>query len=91
MRDDVSYPLVVVKWVDSYGCGSQWGEIPDSEPGAHYCYSVGWLVRESVDAILLVPHISPNNDSIGSVEHGCGDMVIPRSAIREMDAVAPTR
>lgn len=71
------YDLIYVEWVDSYGCGSQWGVIPDKDPVSHYCYSVGWAVKESVDALVLVPHISPRNEDIEAEESGCGDMTIP--------------
>ena len=75
------YKLIHVKWTDSYGCSSQWAEIPDKKPVEHYCYSVGWLVRQSKHAIVVIPHISPENKDIDSEEHGCGEMVIPRKSI----------
>lgn len=79
----INYPIVWVKWVDSYGCGSAWEEISDIEPIPHYCYSVGYLVAESKDCIVVVPHMSPKNTNIGSEENGCGDMTIPVCAIVE--------
>jgi hypothetical protein len=77
------YPLVLIKWVDSYGCGSAWGCTEDLEPRPHYCYSVGWIVKETKDVVVVVPHFSPKNDRIEAVESGCGDMTIPRVAIVE--------
>ena len=79
----IPYRLVAVEWVDSYGCGSVWSELPDTAP-AHHCYSVGWLVRQSDDVVVIVPHLSPPHADIGAEEQGCGDMTIPRVAIVEM-------
>jgi len=81
---DINYRLVKVKWVDSYGCTSAWGFIEDKDPIAHHCYSVGWLVAESDAAIVVVPHLSPENKAIDSDEHGCGDMTIPKCSIIEI-------
>ena len=77
----VKYKLVYVKWVDSYGCGHAWGEISDISPAPHYCHSVGWIVSESDECIVVVPHLSPAHDEIGAVENGCGDMTIPKVSI----------
>ncbi len=75
---------VFLMWEDSYGVGSTWEEFADkSTIVPHMCFSVGWIVKETKDAIVIVPHISPPNEQIGAVECGCGDMVIPKSAIRD--------
>ncbi len=84
--NEIPYKLVMVKWADSYGCSPVWAEIPAGPPTPHYCFSAGWLVRESEDAIVIVPHISPKNREIGAEESGCGEMTIPRRAILWINA-----
>lgn len=79
-----NYKLTFVKWADSYGCSSSWESIHEHPPIPHYCYSVGWLVRESEEFVVIIPHISPENDGIGSDELGCGDMTIPKCSITIM-------
>ena len=80
---DDSAPLVFVRWVDSFGSSSEWSETEGLEAKSHVCHSVGWLKAESDDSIVVIPHISPANSEIGSDEHGCGDMTIPKRAIIE--------
>ena len=45
-----------------------------------YCRSVGWLVAETEDCKVVVPHIfgEKNGEQILS---GCGDLTIPAKAI----------
>ena len=85
------YKMVMVEWTDSYGCSSVWYEIPDEKLMPHICISMGWLVSESEDAVLLVPHLSPKNESIETTEQGCGDMTIPKCSIKRMVELKPTK
>jgi len=93
-----NYRLVLIRWVDSYGCGAVWNELESAKAFLHECVSVGWIVKDSADAVVVVPHLSPQCDDIGAEEQGCGDMTIPICAIRsiedvsvaEKDAEAPT-
>jgi len=75
------YYFEVIKWVDAYGVGSSWYEINDFSISNHYCFSVGWVVKENEESIVICPHISPENDEIESNRNGCGEMTIPKSAI----------
>lgn len=77
----ITYPLVMVEWTDSYGCSSSWEEIPSQPPPQHHCFSVGWLIHDSDDVIVVVPHITPQHDEIGAEENGCGDMTIPKCSV----------
>jgi len=76
----------MVEWVDSYGCTAHWGGFDNIPPMAHSCYTVGWLARESDDALLIVPHISPKLKGYDdSEEQACGDMTIPKCSIIKID------
>ena len=75
--------LVLVKWLDSYGCSSEWQPIKDINAPAMVCSSVGWLVHEGEDSIVVVPHMSPP-DHAHAEWQGCGDMTIPRVAVVEI-------
>jgi hypothetical protein len=75
--------LVFVEWQDSYGCSSNWQEInPDGEPQMMLCHSVGWIVRKSKKCVVIVPHMSQNEDL--AKQQGCGDMTIPTASIVRM-------
>ena len=78
--------LVLVEWTDSYGCAATWEPIPDElEPSLAICRSVGWLVYQDADAVVVVPHLSET--SRNAARHGCGDMTIPAKAINRMVAL----
>ena len=78
MDDD---KLVYVSWIDAVGCAPSWEEIRDAKAIPHKCYSVGWIVDESPEAIVVVPHYSPENKAANIEEQGCGHMTIPKVAI----------
>jgi hypothetical protein len=50
--------LVLIEWVDSMGCASQWTPIGGVTPQPSLCKSVGWLIHDSPDCKVLVPHLS---------------------------------
>lgn len=73
--------LVIIEWIDSFGCGSDWQELSDNKPDPvpMVCRSVGWLYCDSAECKVLVPHIA---DVPGDVpKQGCGDMTIPSVCI----------
>ncbi len=72
--------LVLIKWIDSFGCSSTWqplGQIEDIKPMT--CCSVGWIDYENDDCVVVIPHVSEDHNGIP--QQGCGDMTIPRQAI----------
>ena len=77
------FRLVQVEWVDSYGAGQSWQEMDELEPKLLVVKSAGWLVHESKDLIVLVPHISERL-SVSVPSQGCGEMTIPKSAIKSI-------
>ena len=80
------FKLVYVEWEDSFGCSAFWCNLleaaapRDIEP--QLAKSVGWIVRESTSGITVVPHLA--DETKQAKAQGCGDMTIPRSAIRKM-------
>lgn len=69
------YPLIVVEWVDSCGLkGGHWGSTEDAKQlTPSDCRSVGWLINETDDAIVLAAHVTPH--------HVSGEMCIPKVAV----------
>jgi len=75
--------LVLIQWLDSYGCSSDWQDLDACYAKALICRSVGWLLHDGDDCKVIVPHITnPNN---GVSRQGCGDMTIPTKAILQID------
>lgn len=75
--------LVLIEWVDSFGCSSSWQELgEDYDVKPIVCRSVGWLFRDEPDSTVIVPHVAPMPDN--APQQGCGDMTIPTRAILRM-------
>ena len=74
--------LVLVEWIDSYGCSTNWRRMEECEPAILSCRSVGWLLHDGDDAKVIVPHIADAEPEIH--RQGCGDMTIPTKAITKI-------
>lgn len=72
--------LVLVDWIDSHA-GRGWQSAEQLERAAEpmRCRSVGWLLKNTKECAVIVPHIS-GVDS-GQMMTGCGDLSIPHAAI----------
>ena len=82
--------LVLVEWLDSYGCSTRWAEIDeDAKPKALTCSSVGWLLYDGDDCKVIVPHLSCPEPDQDVSRQGCGDMTIPTAAIVKMGDITP--
>lgn len=79
--------LVLIEWVDSFGCSSSWQDLDDDrKPAAMLCRSVGWLFRDGADCKVVVPHIADVPDA---PKQGCGDMTIPADCVRSIQDLLP--
>ena len=72
--------VVMVEWLDSYGCSTNWTELDGIQPQSMMCRSVGWLVYEDDRNLVIVPHVT-SRDHAHAEQQGCGDMTIPRPAV----------
>lgn len=74
--------LVMVEWVDSFGCSTEWAELDgEASPEPMVCRSVGWLLHDGDTCKVIVPHVADVSDA---KQQGCGDMTIPAECIRKM-------
>ena len=81
--------LVLIEWLDSYGCSSKWQDLDGCYARPLICRSVGWLVQDRDDCKVIVPHIT--DSSTDTPQQGCGDMTIPTKAILQIiDLSCPT-
>lgn len=68
--------LVLIEWVDSYSFYEQWDFIKEiAEPEIVKCISVGFVIKETDDSIMILPHISGENEA------GRGGICIPKISI----------
>ena len=72
--------LVLVEWVDSFGCPTNWTPIDQCQAELLVCRSVGWLIQDDEDCKVIVPHLSASKHA-NSTQQGCGDMTIPTAAV----------
>lgn len=74
--------LILVEWIDSHSAAASWQPLDELAVSVEpvRCRSVGWLVAETAEALLIVPHISgEQNESVRP--YGKGDIAIPVRAI----------
>ncbi len=72
-------PLVLVEWLDSYGCSSDWQEIAGIKPEPLSCRSVGWIAYQDEHCLVIVPHVSAPHNELP--RQACGDMTIPAVSV----------
>ncbi len=79
--------LVVVEWLDSHQ-GRGWEDVEDLEEKVEplSCRSVGWVLKETDEALMLVPHIA-GQQSTKIIVQGTGDLVIPKCAISKIKTI----
>lgn len=83
--------LAYVEWVDCFGCSSVWVDLDEINREPVICKSVGWILLDNDDVLVIVPHFTQENHS-GARFQGCGDMTIPKSAIRNVSVLTiPTK
>jgi hypothetical protein len=72
----VGEKLELIEWVDSYSFYEQWDFIKEiAEPEIIKCKSVGFIIKETNDSIMILPHISGENEA------GRGGICIPKISI----------
>lgn len=73
------WPIVEVVWIDSRGVSESWSLLGDLfSQGVCEIRSVGYLAVDIDEYVVVLPHYGEGP------EQGCGEMTIPRSAIREI-------
>lgn len=71
--------IVAVDWVDSARPVAEWRYLSDApELAAVVCRSVGWIVGENEQILMLAPNLG---DIGGESEQGCGFIRIPKVSI----------
>ena len=78
--------LVYVAWVDSHS-GRGWNDLENIAAKAEFlhCRSVGWLISETKEVMVIVPHLTSGDGDI--IVQGCGDITIPKCAIRKVKVI----
>ncbi|MGZ5442067.1 MAG: hypothetical protein ACXW5U_11505 [Thermoanaerobaculia bacterium] len=79
--------LVMVEWLDSYGCTPDWHTLADVNATPMVCKSVGWLIRDDEKIKVIAPHISDEGNA-SEMQQCCGDMTIPSAAVLSMRDLA---
>lgn len=83
------FDLVLVEWLDS-GRNADWTPLDDvSEPAPVICQSVGWLVRKTKHAILLMANLSHPEGA--AIHQGCGSLSIPTCSIASIKTLRPAK
>lgn len=73
--------LVLIEWLDSYGGSGGWKALEDCTPDPLLCRSVGWLLHDTEQYKVLVPHLVEPGVETRIAAQGRGDLAIPCAAI----------
>jgi hypothetical protein len=77
-----NFKLVLIEWVDSYSVYEQRDFIKYiKDPEIVKCKSVGFLIKETDESILILPHISNENEA------GMGGICIPKISITKITEI----
>ena len=79
--------LVLVEWLDSFGCSSEWQELGTFDPRPVSCRSVGWLLHDGEECKVIVPHVTSETEKQVKPQ-GCGDMTIPTKSITSITDIS---
>jgi hypothetical protein len=79
---------VLVVWEDHFVGDSSWHGLDSVSLEPQLCTSVGWIVKEDKEHIVLMPHLSPVR---GGTQSGFGELTIVRAAIRAKKFLCPRK
>ena len=71
--------LVLIEWEDSVECSATWEDLTQQSPAPLICKSVGWLIHQTKECYVVVPHITTPHEEIKC--QGCGEMTIPTRSV----------
>lgn len=80
---------MMIEWVDSYGGTTGWKVLDDCTPDVLVCRSVGWLLHDTDECKVVVPHLVQPSEATRIAEQGRGDMTIPTPAVLRMTDLVP--
>lgn len=81
MIDGKKYPKMLVEWLDS-GRGTDWADIASHSGAAPcFCVSVGFVLSETTDAIVLVQSVDEANQT------ACASITIPKACIKTSESL----
>jgi hypothetical protein len=83
--------LVIVDWVDSYGCPAGWESLKfDTDLRCLHVRSVGWLLQDGRESKTLVPHLSDPAYSSTNPQ-AAGRLTIPTRSILKIHTLTDPR
>ncbi len=87
----MSMRLVLIEWVDSAHGSSGWAPLADCTPELLTVRSVGWLLHDTSECKVIVPHVCEPGAGSRIETQGRGDMTIPNACIVKLyDLIDPT-
>ncbi len=80
--------LAFIEWLDAY-CLTGWREVKDIDSEPLTCRTVGWIVKENEDCLVVAPHLSSEDHAEAPLQ-GNGVLTIPaRSILRTVTLQLP--
>jgi len=78
--------IVLVEWIDAFGCPPGWQFEDEAELRCTTVRSVGFLLKKNAKFLLLVPHLSSPSDN--DRRQLAGHIAIPRRQVVSMTVIS---
>jgi hypothetical protein len=81
--------VVAVEWIDAFGCPAGWEFEDETVTAATTVRSIGYVLSEDDQFVLIAPHISSPGD--GRRRQLAGHIAVPRRQIVKMDVISSSQ
>jgi hypothetical protein len=79
--ENLAYKLVLIEWIDAEH-EAEWSPIADEiKHELYHQFSVGWLIHENKDRLVLASCICPGNNEISNKEYLPIGMIVQRKIL----------
>jgi hypothetical protein len=80
--------IAAVEWMDAFGCPAGWEFEDEARISATIVRSIGYVLKDDDQFVMLAPHIStPGDDERRQL---AGHIAIPRRSIVAMEIISPS-
>lgn len=81
--------LEIIKWTDCYNIAvGAWKKLEEVEFSEAVIYSVGFVVKENDNLIMLAAHLHNKHDNDDEIFEITGEMIIPKRSIIDRKVIS---
>lgn len=85
-HNPTQHRIAVIEWVDAFGCPAGWEFEDETQARATTVRSVGFVLSEDDQVVMLAPHISSPGE--GERRQLAGHIAVPRRQIVKIEFIS---